>query len=110
AARVAGAAARAWAAWVSERRPLVPDDLESGRAEAELVEDLRPVAQVLGPGGALEVLGDDDGVARHHADVIQGTEKPSSPAGDRAVRPEHVDAALVGLLARAAGLGEVVGD
>ena len=40
--------------------------------EAELEEDLRPVAQVFCPGGALKILRYDDRIARHQTRAIEG--------------------------------------
>src|SRR5882762_8972547 len=47
------------------------DDLERCGAEAELVEDLRPVLEVFGQRGPREVFGNHDGVAGHRAHAVQ---------------------------------------
>ena len=86
--------------------------VERGCAQAELVEDLRPVLQVLHPGRPGQVLGNDDRVARHRTHSVQRAEERSRAAlaDDRAVSSEHVDALLVGLLPWPARLREVVRD
>src|SRR5882762_10333394 len=50
---------------------LVANHLQRRRAEAELIEHLRPVPEVAQPGGALKILWDDDCVARHDLPAIQ---------------------------------------
>src|SRR6266581_4265695 len=92
------------------RPKLWPDHLDRRRPQAELVEDLRDVLERSSHRRSVELFGHDDAVPRHQVRTFQrGREKSRLPfAFHRAVRPQHIDAALVGAAGRTARLREVV--
>src|SRR6267378_6116295 len=91
---------------------LVANHLQRRRAEAELIEHLRPVFQVAQPGRPLKILRHDDGIAGHDLLAVDRRPKETAlPGADhRTIRPKQIDARAVGLLARATGHLEIVGD
>src|SRR5262245_41014065 len=90
---------------------VVLDDGQRCRAKPELIEDLRPVPQVLCPGCASQIFRDHDRVARHQVHPVERAEDKAAAAlaDDGAVRSQHIHASLIGLLPRASCLRQVVG-
>src|ERR1044072_3679377 len=69
----------------------IPKHFQSSNAQRELVEDLRPVLELLGPAELVEILRDDDGVARH--DLLPVERSTLSFAHNRSIRLHEIDAA-----------------
>src|SRR5262245_10227702 len=76
------------------RCPLVLQYFDCRCTKSKLVEDRRPILEVLDPRGASQVFGHNDGVAGHRAHALERAVQPSaiSVAYDRSVRPKEVDA------------------
>src|SRR6266699_6067069 len=85
-------------------------DLDRRRAESELIEDLRPVFQASQEGRFIQLLRNDDRVARHDARSAQaGEDEAAVPAADdRAVGAQQVGAAGVGIARRPAGERQII--